>query len=79
MGAWTEERRQRQSEAIRQWAPWLSATGPRTEEGKARSSRNAWKGGRRGALRGLAELLCQQRSALAQDVGLERPQAVTRD
>ena len=48
---WTQERRQRQSEAIRRWSPWKYATGPRTAAGKAQCSRNAYKGGRRSALR----------------------------
>ena len=48
---WTQERRQRQSQAIRRWSPWNRATGPRTPVGKATSSRNAFKGGRRAALR----------------------------
>ena len=48
---WTQERRQRQSEAIRRWSPWKHATGPRTAAGKAQCSRNAYKGGRRAALR----------------------------
>jgi hypothetical protein len=39
--AWTPERRARQSEIIRQTKPWEHSTGPRTEAGKARSSRNA--------------------------------------
>ncbi|MFC3673555.1 hypothetical protein [Novosphingobium pokkalii] len=42
---WTPERRAKQAEAIRRWQPWAQSTGPRTEEGKARSSRNANKGG----------------------------------
>ena len=37
----TEERRRKQAEAIRQWKPWEKSTGPKTPEGKARSSRNA--------------------------------------
>lgn len=41
---WTDERRAKQSEAIRRWQPWNLSTGPRTDEGKARSSRNADKG-----------------------------------
>lgn len=45
---WTPERRAKQAEAIRHWQPWAKSTGPRTEEGKARSSRNADKG--KGAL-----------------------------
>jgi hypothetical protein len=42
--AWTEERRARQAEIIRQTKPWEKSTGPRTEEGKAISSRNAYDG-----------------------------------
>jgi hypothetical protein len=42
--AWTPERRAKQAEAIRNWQPWNKSTGPRTKEGKARSSRNADKG-----------------------------------
>lgn len=41
---WTAERRARQAEAIRGWAPWQHSTGPRSTEGKARSSRNADRG-----------------------------------
>src|SRR5437868_5684912 len=48
---WTPERRVRQSEAIRSWRPWLRSTGPQTPRGKARSSRNAFKGGKRAKLR----------------------------
>ena len=42
--AWSAERRARQAEIIKRTKPWNSATGPRTDEGKARSSRNADKG-----------------------------------
>lgn len=41
---WTAERRARQAEAIRDWAPWTRSTGPRSAEGKARASRNADRG-----------------------------------
>ena len=41
---WTQERRQRQSEAIRRWRPWEQSTGPKTPEGKAKASQNANKG-----------------------------------
>jgi len=41
---WTPERRAKQAEAVRLWKPWEKSTGPRTEEGKAKSSRNADKG-----------------------------------
>jgi hypothetical protein len=39
--AWTPERRARQSEIIRCTRPWRKSTGPRTSEGKAKSSKNA--------------------------------------
>ncbi len=42
---WTSERRARQSEAIRRWRPWERSTGPKTAEGKAKVSRNGYKGG----------------------------------
>jgi hypothetical protein len=54
---WTLERRQRQAEQIRRWRPWEQSTGPRTPEGKARVSRNAWKGGHRQKLRELITLV----------------------
>jgi len=44
VSSWTPERRAKQAEAIRRWQPWNKSTGPRTDEGKARSSRNADKG-----------------------------------
>ena len=47
MPRWTPEARQKHAEAIRQWLPWTRSTGPKTQEGKARSARNAWKGGLR--------------------------------
>lgn len=40
---WTAERKLRQAELIRRWAPWERSTGPKSEEGKARSARNADK------------------------------------
>lgn len=39
--AWTAERRAKQVAIINQTRPWEKATGPRTENGKAISSRNA--------------------------------------
>ena len=43
MNGWTTERRQRQSQLIKQWQPWEHSTGSRTAEGKAKVSRNACK------------------------------------
>jgi hypothetical protein len=40
---WTPEQRARQAEAIRAWQPWQHSTGARTPEGKAISSRNAFR------------------------------------
>jgi len=61
---WTPEQRQQQAERIRAWSPWKHSTGPRTVEGKATASRNAWKGGTREVLRELARLLEAQRKTL---------------
>ena len=38
---WSDERRVRQRQAIQRWRPWEKSTGPRTHEGKGRSSQNA--------------------------------------
>jgi hypothetical protein len=42
---WTEERRKKQAEMIRQWKPWEKSTGPRTAGGKEESRMNAFKHG----------------------------------
>lgn len=52
---WTEERKHRQAKAIQGWKPWARSTGPRSAEGKARVSRNAWRGGERQKLRELSK------------------------
>ena len=54
---WTPERRANQAELIRTWKPWTHASGPRTPEGKARASRNAYKGGHWAMLRELSRLV----------------------
>jgi hypothetical protein len=43
-GAWTPERRAKQAEIIARNRPWEKATGPRSVQGKAISSRNAYTG-----------------------------------
>lgn len=59
---WTPEQRAKQAAKIRQWQPWTRSTGARTPEGKAASSRNAYKGGHRYLLRELTALLREQQS-----------------
>lgn len=65
---WTPERRAKQAEAIRRWKPWKRSTGPKSEEGKAAASRNAWKGGKRAQwrelLKGMNQLLRKQKESL---------------
>ena len=56
---WTPERRARQSELIRTWKPWEQSTGPRTDEGKARTARNGFRGARWRELRELAKALTE--------------------
>ena len=54
---WTKERRRAQSEAIRNWQPWRHSTGPKSLGGKAKVSRNGWKGGKRPMFRDLMQTL----------------------
>ena len=56
---WTPERRQKQREAIQRWKPWQQSTGPRTDAGKAASSRNGYKGGHWKELRELRRHLAE--------------------
>jgi hypothetical protein len=49
---------------IRTWQPWEQSTGPRSEEGKAVASRNAWKGGHRPMLRDISRALREQMDLL---------------
>ena len=57
VNGWTPERCKRQSEAIRRWKPWNQSTGPKSPEGKAVVSGNAWIGGHRAQLRELTKLV----------------------
>ncbi len=61
---WTPERRKKAAELIHDWKPWEKSTGPKTDEGKARVARNAYKGGTRKELRGLGKLLKELRENL---------------
>ena len=64
---WTEERREQQRRLIQRWKPWQKSTGAKTAEGKARSSRNAYKTGLSEAkelIRQLNQLLKEQKRLL---------------
>ena len=65
---WTPERRKRQSGAIKRWKPWNQSTGPKSPEGKAVVSGNAWTGGDwlklRQAIKALNQAMREQRRAL---------------
>jgi hypothetical protein len=52
------------SKMIHQWKPWLKSTGATTEEGKAASSMNAYKGGLRPKQRELNRQLNEQIKAV---------------
>lgn len=66
---WTPARRARQAALIHRWKPWKRATGPKTPEGRARVSQNAFKGGWRGKMRDLRRSLREQDQALQQLLG----------
>jgi hypothetical protein len=57
---WTLKQRKQQAAKIRQWQPWLNSTGAKTTEGKARASRNAFKGGLMKKLKELKKLMREQ-------------------
>ena len=42
---WTIEQRQQQAQAIQRWKPWELSTGPKSAQGKAKVSGNAYAGG----------------------------------
>ena len=54
---WTPERKAKQSELIQSWKPWEKSTGAKTIEGKAISSRNAYKGGSLSLMKVIASAL----------------------
>ena len=61
---WTLEQRKQQAEKIKLWQPWKSSTGAKTLQGKAISSRNAFKGGYYLELKELRKLLKKQKGHL---------------
>ncbi len=61
---WTPERRKQQAELIATWKPWKRSTGPKTAQGKANSSRNAFKDGFKQQIKELRQILKQQNDSL---------------
>ncbi len=64
----TPEHRRRRAELIRRWKPWEKSTGPRTPQGKASSSMNAWKGGPRAGYEILRALRRREPNSLIVEV-----------
>ncbi len=63
----TPEHRSLRAKLIQKWRPWEKSTGPRSQVGKVKVSRNAYKGGLRSALREVSALLKKQREYLKSD------------
>jgi hypothetical protein len=65
----TPEHRRLRAELIRKWRPWEQSTGPKTPAGRAKVSRNAFKGAWRGVLRDLSRALRDQEASRKRVVG----------
>jgi hypothetical protein len=74
MPRWTAAARAKQSELIRGWRPWEVSSGPTTPLGKARSSRNADKGGDAGRALRLEQALEELSAAIAKVEKLRKRQ-----
>lgn len=65
---WTPEQRRQQAQAIQRWKPWKQATGPKSVEGKAKVSSNAYRGGQwlefRQAIKTLTKTLREQKDMI---------------
>jgi hypothetical protein len=60
----TPEHRELRRKLVHRWKPWEKSTGPRSAEGKARSSQNGYKGAVRPTMRALAKTLREQKEVL---------------
>jgi hypothetical protein len=61
---WTLEQRLMQSKVIHKHQIWLSSTGAKTKEGKAKVGRNAYKGGLRPMMLRVALVLREQQKVI---------------
>ncbi len=59
---WTQEQRAVLALQVHNWKPWTRSAGPKSPEGKAKVSRNGWKGGKRPARR---SAILQLKAAIA--------------
>ena len=76
---WTQSQRQDQSAKCRAQKIWLKATGPKTIEGKKRSSQNARKHGMRSEeIKGFKKLLRMQAQMLKKYKAWERIERIKR-
>jgi hypothetical protein len=62
----TAEHRALMGRLVRQWQPWKHSTGPKSPEGKAKVSQNAFKGAWRQQMKELRALLKEQDEALSE-------------
>jgi hypothetical protein len=60
----TPEHRKLRAELIKRWRPWEKSTGPKSDEGKARSAQRGFKGGERALLAALRRILREQENLL---------------
>jgi hypothetical protein len=68
---WPPERRKKQAERIRNQQPWKQSTGPRTETGRVKTARNAYKHGFRSTDMERVRALLRARRALVKRALLE--------
>ena len=60
----TPEHRALRAAMIRRWKPWEKSTGPNSDTGKAKVSRNAYKGGESVLMREIRQALREQAEML---------------
>ena len=56
----TPEHRALRAKIIHRWKPWEKSTGPKSQEGKKKVSKNGYKGGERDLMREIRAALREQ-------------------